>query len=273
MAHFLILKKAIKKMLKVFENPQEIIAARKAWRSENKKIGFVPTMGALHEGHATLIKKAREENDIVVLSIFVNPTQFNDKKDLDKYPKTFEADKAMAEEIGVDAIFLPNFENMYPDKYHYVVTENAFSKELCGRDRPGHFDGVLSVVMKLLNIVAPNNAYFGEKDYQQLTLIKGMVEAFFMDVNIVPVAIVRENDGLAKSSRNVRLNDKGRTIAPKIYEIAKSSKDAIEAKKRLEAEGYAVDYVVDNYDRRFIAVKTTDTDNGDIIRLIDNVAI
>lgn len=142
-------------------------------------VGFVPTMGALHFGHETLLRRAKSENDIVVLSIYVNPTQFNDKKDFEKYPVTWEQDLAVAQRAGVDAIFFPEYTEMYPDQYKYKITENDFSRQLCGAHRQGHFDGVLSVVMKLFQIVNPYRAYFGEKDYQQLRLIQGMVQAFF----------------------------------------------------------------------------------------------
>ena len=164
---------------------------------KNKKIGFVPTMGGLHEGHISLVKRSRAENEITVVSVYLNPTQFNDKKDLETYPCNFNDDCKLLEENGVDYLFAPDYKVMYPDDFKYKVIETDFSKLLCGAKRPGHFDGVLTVVMKLFNIVKPNNAYFGEKDFQQMTLLKGMVKAFFLDVNIVPCPIVREKSGLA----------------------------------------------------------------------------
>jgi pantoate--beta-alanine ligase len=252
-------------MTRVIRSPQEF----KQWRREKAglAVGFVPTMGALHAGHEVLIKRAREENEICVLSIFVNPTQFNDPKDFEKYPATWDQDMAMAEACGVDAIFYPRFEEMYPDNYHYKVIENEFTTFLDGRSRPGHFDGVLSVVMKLFNIVSPSKAYFGEKDFQQLTLIQGMVRAFFMDLIIVPVATVREASGLALSSRNTRLTAEQLALAPTIFKTLKSAKNAAEAAQALTSQGFKVDYVTDLRGRRFVAAFLGE------VRLIDNVQI
>ncbi len=230
-------------------------------------VGFVPTMGALHFGHETLLRRAKSENDIVVLSIYVNPTQFNDKKDFEKYPVTWEQDLAVAQRAGVDAIFFPEYTEMYPDQYKYKITENDFSRQICGAHRPGHFDGVLSVVMKLFQIVNPYRAYFGEKDYQQLRLIQGMVQAFFLPIQIIPVETVREADGLAMSSRNTRLTAEQRQLAPKIYQVIKSAKDIAAAKSELEKSGFKVDYLEDHGDRRFVAAFLGD------VRLIDNVKI
>lgn len=251
-------------MTVVLRSPQEF----RSWRKQQKgSVGFVPTMGALHSGHEELLKQARKNNDVVVLSIFVNPTQFNDPKDLEKYPKTWDADLAMAEANKVDAIFYPRYDEMYPDSYRYKVTENSYSNLLDGAHRPGHFDGVLSVVMKLFNVVAPTRAYFGEKDFQQMTLIQGMVESFFMDLEVVPVPTVREEDGLAKSSRNVRLTSTERMQAPAIYKAITESQTADEAAERLTAQGFIVDYVTDVGTRRFVAARLGD------VRLIDNVQI
>lgn len=251
-------------MTVVLRSPQEF----RSWRKQQKgSVGFVPTMGALHSGHEELLKQARRNNDVVVLSIFVNPTQFNDPKDLEKYPKTWDADLAMAEANKVDAIFYPRYDEMYPDSYRYKVTENSYSNLLDGAHRPGHFDGVLSVVMKLFNVVAPTRAYFGEKDFQQMTLIQGMVESFFMDLEVVPVPTVREEDGLAKSSRNVRLTSTERMQAPAIYKAITESQTADEAAERLTAQGFIVDYVTDVGTRRFVAARLGD------VRLIDNVQI
>ena len=190
--------------LKVFESIAEFIK----YRDQNltaKKVGFVPTMGALHEGHASLLRKSSQENEITVLSIYVNPTQFNNPDDLKKYPRTQEADLEVAKKSGANIVISPKYEEMYSDNYRYKVTEAEFSKILCGVYCLGHFDGVLIVVMKLLNIVSANKAYFGEKDYQQLQLIKDMAKNFFMKTEIVPCPTLREKDGLAMSSRNVRL--------------------------------------------------------------------
>lgn len=257
----------------VIDNPSGMKAQCAKWRLQGKTIGFVPTMGALHAGHEELIKAARAQNDIVVLSIFVNPTQFNDKKDLEKYPKTWDADLKIAQSLGVDAIFAPKFADIYPDNYSYILSENSFSKELCGASRPGHFDGVLTIVMKLFNIVSPDFAYFGEKDFQQLELIRSMVSGFFMDVEIVAIATIREQDGLAMSSRNVRLNETGRELAPSIYATIKSANSAEEAAQKLTQLGFEIDYVEDIGARRFVAVKSNETIDGNQLRLIDNVEI
>jgi pantoate--beta-alanine ligase len=221
-------------------------------------------MGALHEGHAALLQRCRAENDISVLSVFVNPTQFNDPVDLARYPRTLGADSTLAARSGVDWILAPDAGSMYPDGYHYKLTEDSFSKDLCGAHRPGHFDGVLSVVLKLFQLVKPHCAYFGEKDFQQLELIRGMVRAFFLDVEIVPVPTLREADGLAMSSRNMRLDAQARRLAPAFAEILGSSATAPEAQARLEKAGFEVDYVKDRAGRRFGAV----TLGG--VRLIDN---
>jgi pantoate--beta-alanine ligase len=253
----------------IVKTPQDM----KLWRSTSgsRSIGFVPTMGALHAGHADLLKRAREVSDIVVLSIFVNPTQFNDPKDLEKYPRTLEADCEIAQQQGVDVVFCPDFSSMYPDQYKYSLIEKDFSRLLCGKDRPGHFDGVLSVVMKLFNVVQPTRAFFGEKDYQQLKLIQGMVEAFFLSVEIVPVATVREVSGLAMSSRNTRLSADDKKKAENIFRVISKASSATEARKQLTDLGFEVDYVEDIDGRRFAAIRIGPSNNR--VRLIDNVKI
>ncbi len=252
-------------MTRVIRNPQEF----KQWRREQAglTVGFVPTMGALHEGHGVLLDRCRQENEISVLSIFVNPTQFNDPKDFEKYPATWDLDLKFAELHGVDVIFCPRFEEIYPDNYHYKVIESEFSKGLCGRSRPGHFDGMLSVVMKLFNIISPTKAYFGEKDFQQLTLVQGMVRAFFLDLIIVSVPTVREVDGLALSSRNTRLTAEERAKAPAIFKALRTAKNAGEAATLLTEQGFKVDYVTDLRGRRYVAAYLGD------VRLIDNVQL
>jgi pantoate--beta-alanine ligase len=232
---------------------------------KGKSIGFVPTMGALHEGHLTLMRKARAENDVVVVSIFVNPTQFNNPEDLKKYPRTLDQDLEMISSVGVDYLFNPEINEMYPDDYRYKVSENSFSEKLCGEFRPGHFDGVLSVVMKLFNIVKPVRAYFGEKDYQQLKLIQGMVESFFMDIEIVPVSIVRDEEGLALSSRNQRLSPTGISKAQKFASILKQEKPVSEIRAELESLNIEVEYLAEYFGKKFAAV------NIEGVRLIDNV--
>ncbi len=190
-------------------------------QKEEGNIGFIPTMGALHLGHMTLMDQARKECDVVVASIFVNPTQFLEGEDLDTYPKKFEADEKICEMAGVDYLFYPNVSDMYGSDEVRVCAPDVRGFVLEGADRPGHFDGVLTVVMKLLNIVSPDKAYFGKKDAQQLSIITQMVENLFMDVEITPVDTVREADGLALSSRNVYLNTSERTEALKLSRALK----------------------------------------------------
>lgn len=184
----------------------------KEWKREGLTVGLVPTMGFLHEGHASLIKRAREENDRVAVSVFVNPTQFGPNEDLEAYPRDFERDSALCEGIGADLIFHPEPEDMYDNPCAYVSIEKL-SDNLCGKTRPVHFRGVCTVVSKLFNIVTPDRAYFGQKDAQQLAIIKKMVKDLNFDIEIIGCPIVREEDGLAKSSRNTYLNAEERKAA------------------------------------------------------------
>lgn len=187
-------------------------------REAGKSIGFVPTMGALHNGHLMLVEKALAENDLVVCSIFVNPIQFNNSRDLEKYPRTFGKDSAMLEAIGCNVIFYPEVEEMYPEPVTHTYDFGLLDKVMEGRYRAGHFNGVAIVVKKLFDIVIPHKAYFGEKDYQQLAVIKALVKIESVDIAIIPCPIVRETDGLAMSSRNVRLTPAQRRVAPLIYQ-------------------------------------------------------
>jgi pantoate--beta-alanine ligase len=237
---------------------------RKSLENYNS-IGFVPTMGALHEGHLSLMKKSKEENEITIVSIYVNPTQFDNNEDLAKYPNKLQNDVNLLEKENVDFLFLPTYEEIYKDNFLYRIDEEELSKQLCGKSRIGHFSGVLTVVMKLLNIINPNNSYFGEKDFQQLLLIKGMVEAFFMKTKIIGLPTIREKDGLAMSSRNLRLSEEERKIAPKFYELLKTDLSDDEIIKQLEENGFACDYVETIGNRRFGAVFLRN------VRLIDNV--
>lgn len=254
-------------MTRVLNSVSQVKEERNRARANARTIGFVPTMGALHEGHLELVRRAKRECHLVFVSIFVNPTQFNDPKDLEKYPRTLEKDLELLKNADADFVFYPNIDSMYPDQYRYRLTENKFSKILCGASRPGHFDGVLTVVMKLLQIVSPDRAYFGEKDYQQLRLIEDMVEAFFLDTKIVPCPTVREQDGLAMSSRNMRLSQSDREKAPGFYKILSTAKSDEEAAQQLSAGGFRVDYVETHDGRRFGAVYLGE------VRLIDNVKI
>jgi pantoate--beta-alanine ligase len=236
-------------------------------RLKTTSLGFVPTMGALHRGHLSLVEASKKQNAMTVVSIFINPGQFNDAADFEAYPADHRNDLDLLEKAAVDVVILPNTAQVYADDYRFKVTENDFSQRLCGAHRPGHFDGVLTVVMRLLNLVRPDNAYFGEKDYQQLQLIRDMTTAFFIPVNIVACATVREADGLAMSSRNQRLDAPSRAQAAALYAALKSSGSASEAKAVLRQQGFEVDYVEDITGRRLAAAQLGDT------RLIDNVEI
>lgn len=200
----------------------------RAWKKEGLTIGLVPTMGYLHEGHASLIKKCREENDRVVVSVFVNPTQFGPNEDLEDYPRDFARDSALCESIGADLIFHPEPEEMYDDACAYVSI-HTLSDTLCGKTRPIHFKGVCTVVSKLFNIVTPDNAYFGQKDAQQLAIIKKMVKDLNFDIRIVGCPIIREEDGLAKSSRNTYLNPEERKAALCLHRAVLRGQEIIEA--------------------------------------------
>lgn len=212
--------------MKVLKSKKTLIDYVERQREMGKKIGFAPTMGALHQGHLSLYKAAKKENDEVISSIFVNPTQFNNPDDFQKYPKTLEKDLELLEKAGVDAVYVPNVEEMYPDglnskKYDFDGLEN----EMEGKYRPGHFDGVGTIVEELFRQVQPHNAYFGEKDYQQLAIIKKMVQKTKLPVKIHGVPTLREEDGLAMSSRNVRLTETQRKEATIIYETLEKVKE------------------------------------------------
>lgn len=199
--------------MQIVSTINEVRTQVKAWKKEGLIVGFVPTMGYLHEGHASLMKRARKECDKVVASIFVNPMQFGANEDLDSYPRDLEADAKLCESIGVDLIFHPEVEEMYADGFCSFVDMNGLTKELCGKSRPIHFRGVCTVVSKLFHIVTPDKAFFGQKDAQQLAVIRRMVKDLNMDVEVVGCPIIREEDGLAKSSRNTYLNEEERKAA------------------------------------------------------------
>jgi pantoate--beta-alanine ligase len=240
---------------------------RRVRRSEEigqKSVGLVPTMGNLHAGHRSLLERCRRDNDLVVMTLFVNPVQFDDPRDLSSYPRTFEADVERADEWGVDFLLTPAPESVYPDGYRFRVTESELSKRFCGKHRPGHFDGVLTVVMKLLNLVRADRAYFGEKDFQQFLLVREMARSFFLETEIVPCPIIRDRDGLALSSRNSRLFPEQREIAARFPRILAMPGSCEDIKAQLEAAGFGVDYVEDYEGRRLAAVRIGN------VRLIDN---
>ena len=186
--------------------------------NRDKKIGLVPTMGYLHEGHQSLLNKARLENDMVVATIFVNPAQFGPNEDLDRYPRDIERDTKLAMDTGVDILFVPSSQEMYPFESGITIQAGDLSTKLCGESRPGHFDGVLKVITKLFHLIQPTKAYFGQKDAQQLAIIETFVDAYNFPVQIVRVPTVRESDGLAKSSRNVFLSESERAEAIHLYQ-------------------------------------------------------
>lgn len=211
--------------MKTFSKVSELRDALKAVR--NGKIGFVPTMGALHEGHISLVNRARRECDTVVVSVFVNPTQFNDKTDLKNYPRTPEADAVMLATAGVDFVLFPTVEEIYPEPDTRVFDFGHIDKVMEGATRPGHFNGVAQVVSRLFTIVEPDKAYFGEKDFQQIAVIRAMVKQLGLKVEIVDCPIVRDTDGLARSSRNTLLDKEHRAAAPHIYEVLSAAVEKV----------------------------------------------
>ena len=229
-----------------------------------KSLGFVPTMGGLHEGHLSLVQQAKQNCEYVCVSIFTNPTQFNSKADFMNYPKAFDEDIKLLAEHSVDYVFTPEEKNIYPDGYRYKVTEQEFSQKLCGTDRPGHFDGVLTVLMKLFNIVSPHKVYLGLKDYQQYALVKDMVKNFFMPMEVIGCPTQRDSFGLALSSRNKRLSKNGLDTARQIHGALFLEK-LNDVRKRIEKEDLFINYLEDIKGRRFIAATIEN------VRIIDNV--
>jgi pantoate--beta-alanine ligase len=211
-----------------YEMQQKVISLKK----QSLKIGFVPTMGFLHEGHLNLIKKSKSENDITVISIFVNPLQFGPKEDLSSYPRDFDRDYQLAKSEGVDYLFYPSVNEMYPSEPSVLVNVQKRTDVLCGQSRPGHFDGVATVLVKLFNIILPDQAYFGLKDAQQVAVVDGLINDFHFPINLVPVETTREVDGLAKSSRNVYLSEGERLEAPTLYKSLQLAKQKIASGER-----------------------------------------
>ncbi len=278
--------------LQIIRTVEDLRAATSALRREGKVIGMVPTMGALHDGHLSLVRAAQEHCDAVVVSIFVNPTQFNDPADLEKYPRTEDTDIAMLKPLGVDIVYAPNAKEMYATGFATNVSVSGISDGLCGATRPGHFDGVATVVTKLLLQAMPDKAFFGEKDFQQLAVIRRFVADLNIPVVIKGCPTQRENDGLAMSSRNTRLSERERKIAPQLFQTLKRVAAEIEsgadvkvsiqeAGASLIETGFAkVDYLelrasddltpldqIDRPARLFVAAFLGD------VRLIDNVEV
>ncbi len=231
------------------------IAELRAWRAQHDQVSFVPTMGNLHEGHLALIKLAQQHAPTVIVSIFVNPLQFGAGEDYTRYPRTLEADAAKLSAINVDAVFAPSVEELYPQPQRYHITPPVLANTLCGAYRPGHFEGVATIVMKLFQIVQPTIAVFGKKDYQQLTIIRGMVEDFAVPVTLVAGETIRATDGLALSSRNGFLSPAERALAPALYQQLTHIQQALRNGKRdyaqlqldaseaLTKQGWQVDYI------------------------------
>ncbi len=270
---------------------QGLSAALHTARSSRKIIGFVPTMGNLHQGHLNLVREARQLCDVVVVSVFVNPIQFGPNEDFDSYPRTLEQDSHLLAEQGCDVLFAPSVEQMYGQQPRLTnIQVSQITQDLCGAQRPGHFDGVAVVVTKLFNMVQPNYAFFGEKDFQQLAVIKQMVRDLNMPIDVMGVAITRAEDGLALSSRNAYLSAEQRQVAPTIYQSLQAAKSELNQgqalsqvllniRQQLEHVGFEIDYVeartpllqsVEQFDQDvvlFVAAKLGKT------RLIDNLQV
>lgn len=241
--------------MRIIQTIKEMQETSKYMMRQGKTIGFVPTMGFLHEGHISLVDEANEQNDCVVMSIFVNPLQFGPNEDFDRYPRDLKRDEELAIEAGVDILFYPHVDEMYPKERTTMLSVKERVDTLCGKSRPGHFDGVATVVLKLLQIVLPDRAYFGMKDAQQVAVIKGLIEDFNVPVEIIPCPIVREHDGLAKSSRNVYLTPLERKEAIQLSSglhaavraIADGEKQSINIKamikEYLEQTSGVIDYI------------------------------
>ena len=197
-------------------------------QNEGKTIGLVSTMGALHQGHMSLVEKANSENDIVVVTLFVNPTQFNDPSDLDHYPRTLDQDLELIRQLEADLVFVPSVKEMYPEEDTHIFDLGSLDKVMEGKHRKGHFNGVAQIVSKLFLLIRPQRAYFGQKDFQQLVIIRRLVEILELNLTIVPCPIIREKDGLAMSSRNTRLSKEERKLAPFIYETLVQAREKME---------------------------------------------
>ena len=251
--------------MKIVESVADLKAIRQC-QGEGVSIGFVPTMGNLHAGHMELIRRSVAENSQTWVTVFVNPTQFNQSEDFAAYPRTLAEDKRCLVDCGVDYLWLPEEKEMYAEP-HYTLSEQLVSLVAEGEHRPGHFDGVLTILLKLFSLLRPKRAYFGEKDYQQLLLVQGMVKAFFLDVGIIACPTVRNQQGLALSSRNSRLSSSRQDFASALSRILFSAASPQQARQMLLEKGFEVEYVVEKWGRRLAAVEI------DGVRLIDNIKI
>lgn len=246
--------------MQVVKTIVQLRAVLQPYRSEGRSVGFVPTMGYLHDGHLALVQRARRENDVVAVSIFVNPTQFGPNEDLAAYPRDLERDLALLDKGGTDLVFCPSVEELYPPGYMtYVNIEGAVTETLCGRSRPGHFRGVATIVSKLFHLVMPHRAYFGQKDAQQVAVIQQMVRDLDFDLEVVPCATVREADGLALSSRNTYLTAAQRAQAPLIHQALQDARRAIDAGERRAAK------VVERIKRQLAAMDDSTIDYVSVV--------
>lgn len=248
-------------MCVVVDTVSELKSMLQSFREEGKSIGFVPTMGALHKGHVSLVERSVAENDITVVSIFVNPTQFNDKNDLKNYPRMPEKDIAMLEVVGVNVVFLPAESEIYPEPDTRVFDFGMLDKVMEGKFRPGHFNGVAQVVSKLFDIVEPHRAYFGQKDYQQLAIVRAMVRMLGYKIEIIGCPIVREPDGLAMSSRNLLLTAEHRKSAPLIYKTLVQARNKIHDLSVQEVIEWVINQINSDPNLRVEYFELTDADS------------
>lgn len=239
--------------------PEHMLQLSQDWRSRGETIAFVPTMGALHDGHLNLVLQAKGQADRVVVSIFVNPMQFGPKEDFSRYPRTLKEDLERLDPLGVDAVFVPNVEHIYPKDFQTTIHNKTMANQLCGLSRPGHFDGVLTVVLKLFNLVRPDIAIFGKKDYQQLSLIRQMQHDLILPVQVVGVDTVREKSGLAMSSRNRYLSDEQRSQAAAIYEAMQTTLKLFKAgERRTQTLEQAAASMLNSFEIEYVAIRTQD---------------
>ena len=254
--------------MKIIKTTKELREEIAYLRSHSKTIGFVPTMGALHEGHLSLVKQCIADNDICVVSVFVNPTQFNNKEDLDKYPRDIERDSLFLEQAGVSIVFAPSVEEVYPEPDSRQFDFGQIDKVMEGEHRPGHFNGVAQVVSRLFDIVNPDRAYFGEKDFQQLAIIRAMVKQLALTVQIVPMPIVREASGLALSSRNERLTTQQKMVAVNISKVLRESKTGMYGSLTVEQTIKKVVDELNSFDE--LKVEYFEIVDGTTLQLVNN---
>ncbi len=257
-------------IMQVFNTVKDICSYIDKCKNENKTIGFVPTMGALHDGHLSLILESEKQNDITVVSIFVNPIQFNNEQDFIKYPKTNEQDLQLLKKINCNAVFIPSIKEIYPQPNNNVFNLGYLESIMEGKFRPGHFQGVAKVVDRLFKIINPNNAYFGQKDFQQLAVIKKLVQITNSNVNIIACPIIREKNGLAMSSRNVRLSSQNREEASIIYKTICKLSDFVNNNNIIDFKIWATNEINSHKDFKIEYIEVVDTDTLHIVNSLKN---